>query len=82
MTKYTSNVDGLIEFLERVKQIYGGKTPVQVNAIGNDCVTGLTSVCVDDNEGKHEAIVYIETDLNGKTCSPAFITYNMSNRKI
>ena len=61
--EYTSTVDGLIELLTKVKETCGGDTPVQVNVIGNGCVTGLTSVCLDNDMGNEESILYIETNI-------------------
>ena len=60
--KYIANVDGLIEILTKIKEKCGGNTPVQVNVLGEGCATGLVSVCLDNNEGNKDAIVYLETD--------------------
>jgi hypothetical protein len=61
--KYKSTVNGLLELLTKVKETCGGDTPIQVNVIGNGCVTGLTSVCLDNNEDINESILYIETNI-------------------
>jgi hypothetical protein len=61
--KYKSTVDGLLELLTRIKETCGGDTPIQVNVLGNGCVTGLTSVWLDNDMGNSESIVYIETDI-------------------
>lgn len=64
--KYPSTIDGLIEVLTRIKEKCGGGTYVQVNVFGHDCVTGLCSVCLDNDMGNNEedALVYIETDID------------------
>ena len=61
--KYKSTVNGLLELLIKLKETYDGDMPIQVNVIGNGCVTGLTSICLDNNEGINESILYIETDI-------------------
>ena len=62
MQRYPTTVDGLIEVLTKIKKACGGNTYVQVNVLGEKCVTGLVSVCLDNNEGNENAIVYLETD--------------------
>ena len=61
-TKYTTDVDGLIECLTNIREVCGGKTPVQINVYSLDNVVGLTSVCLDNDMGNNDAIVYLETD--------------------
>lgn len=74
--KYIATVDGLIECLTDIKNACGGETPVQVNVIGAGCVTGLTSVCLDndlfDEDG---AIVYVETNPDEVYCPTTFNFY-------
>ena len=59
---HPTTVDGLIEVLTKIKKACGGNTYIQVNDMKNGCTTGLMSVCLDNNEGNSEALVYIETD--------------------
>lgn len=59
---HPTTVDGLIEVLTRIKEVCGGNTYVQVNDMKNACTTGLISVCLDNDMGNNEALVYIETD--------------------
>ena len=73
--EYEATIDGLIEVLTRIKEKCGGNTFVQVNAIGTPCVTGLVSVCLDNDMGNDEAIVYIETDINDKYYPATFAFY-------
>ena len=80
MIQYTSSVDGLIEALNKIKEIHGGHIPVQVNAIGTDHVTALSLVCIDDDLVE-EPIVYIETILDDKSYSPTFTMYSLNNRE-
>lgn len=61
--KYATTVDGLIEVLTRIKEKCGGDTHVQVNVFGQPCVTGLNSVCLDNDMGNNNALVYLETDI-------------------
>lgn len=75
MTQYKSTIDGLIEVLTRIKEKCGGDTFVQVNVFGHECTTGLTSVCLDNNEGNENAIVYIETDTEQTRCPATFEFY-------
>ena len=77
MTKqnYPSTIDGLIECLTDIKEKCGGNTYIQVNAIGHECVTGLISVCLDNDEGNDNAIVYIETDIEEKRYPKQFEFY-------
>jgi hypothetical protein len=83
MNKYPTTVDGLIEVLTKIKEACGGNTYVQVNAFGHDCVTGLRSVCLDNDMGTNEkdALVYIETDLD-ETCYPATFEFYTQGREI
>ena len=81
MSSYRATVDGLIQVLTKIKQEYGGHTPIQVNAIGTPCVTRFTSICVDDDLSE-EPIVYIETDIEDRTYSETFGAYTQSNREI
>ncbi len=64
MKQYKSTIDGLMECLTDIKNKCGGDTYVQVNVFGHACTTGLTSVCLDNNEGNDSAIVYVETDTD------------------
>ena len=61
--KYETTIDGLIECLTDIKSKCSGDTFVQVNVVGHECVTGLISVCLDNDMGNDEALVYIETDI-------------------
>lgn len=62
--KYKTTVGSLIELLTEIKEKCGEDTPIQVNDLARGCITGLTSVCLDNNEGNSESIVYIETDTD------------------
>ena len=73
--EYTSTVDGLIEVLTRIKEKCGGDTYVQVNVIGGKCATGLVSVCLDNDEGNDNALVYLETDIEENYCPSTFEFY-------
>ena len=73
--KYKSTIDGLIECLTDIKKKCGGNTYIQVNVLGHDCVTGLTSVCLDNDEGNDNALVYIETDIEEKSYPATFNFY-------
>ena len=80
MSSYKATVDGLIEVLNKIKSTYGN-IPIQVNAIGTDYVTRLSSVCVDDTD--NEPIIYIETILDDdKPYSETFGAYTQSNTEI
>lgn len=80
MSMHVSSIDGLIEALQNIKRAYGN-LPVQVNAIGTACVTGLTSVCVDDMGGD-TPIVYIETVIEDKVFTPVFNVYSQSGKEV
>ena len=73
--KYNSTIDGLIECLTDIKKKCGGNTYIQVNVLGHDCVTGLVSVCLDNNEDNDNALVYIETDIEEKFYPTTFNFY-------
>ena len=73
--KYKATIDGLIECLTDIKKVCGGNLPLQVNVIGNECVTGLVSVCLDNDLGNEEALVYLETDTSGNICPSKFEFY-------
>lgn len=73
--RYRATINGLIECLTDIKNKCGGDTFVHVNALGHDCCTGLTSVCVDNNEGNETALVYIETDLEENYYPATFELY-------
>lgn len=75
MTKHKPTIDGLIEVLTRIKEKCGGDTYVQVNVFGHECTTGLTSVCLDNNEGNDSAIVYLETDTEQNPYPTTFEFY-------
>ena len=64
--EYKATIDGLIQCLTDIKEKCGGDTYVQINPIGTNvgCVTGLTSVCLDNDLGNDEALVYIETNID------------------
>lgn len=81
MSKHVSSVEGLIEALQNIKETYGN-LPIQVNAIGTDCVTGLSSVCVDDDMGGDIPIVYIETVIEDKVFTPIFNVYSQSGKEV
>ena len=68
--EYIATVDGLIQCLNDIKEKCGGDTYVQVNVFGQPCVTGLNSVCLDNDLGNDEAIVLLETDIE-QTYYPA-----------
>lgn len=61
--QYKTTIDGLIQCLTDIKEKCGGDIPIQVNVKGHDCVTDLSSVCLDNDEGNDYALVYIETDI-------------------
>lgn len=61
--KYPITIDGLIECLTDIKSKCGGNTFVYVNVLGHECVSGLVSVCLDNDMGNDEALVCIETDI-------------------
>jgi hypothetical protein len=61
--KYTTSVGSLIKLLNEIKEKCGENTPVQVNILGHECTTGLTSVCLDNDMGNDQSIVYFETDM-------------------
>ena len=81
MSMHVSSVEGLIEALQNIKRTYGN-LPIQVNAIGTPCVTGLTSVCVDDDMGGDIPIVYIETVVDDKVYTPTFNVYSQSGKEV
>lgn len=79
-TKYTADIDGLIACLTDIKEACGGRTPVQVNVFGTENVVGLTSICLDNDMGNNEAIVYIETDK--ETVCPTQFEFYTSGEEI
>ena len=73
--QYKATIDGLIQCLTDIKEKCGGDTVIQVNVIGHDCVTGLSSVCLDNDMGNDESLVYIETDIEENRCPSTFEFY-------
>ena len=73
--QYKATIDGLIQCLEDIKAKCGGNTFIQVNVLGHDCVTGLCSVCLDNDTGNDDALVYIETDIEEKRYPATFDFY-------
>ena len=73
--QYSATIDGLIECLTDIKEKCGGDTYVQVNVIGGECATGLVSVCLDNDEGNDNALVYIETNTERNFCPENFTFY-------
>ena len=60
MKEYETTVNSLIELLTLIKEKCGGNTPIQVNVLGSEHVTGLTSVCLDNDTGNHESIMHVD----------------------
>ena len=77
MTKkyYETTIDGFIDCLTDIKKYCGGNTPVQINPIGGECVTGISSICLDNDEGNDNALVYLETEINLNNCPKTFEFY-------
>lgn len=73
--QYKATIDGLIECLTNIKEKCGGDTYIQVNVLGHDSVTGLTSICLDNDMGNDNALVYIETDTETVHCPSTFNFY-------
>ena len=73
--QYSTTVDGLIELLTEVKRECGGNTRVQINVQGHECVTGLNSVCLDNDMGNNQALVYLETTMQKPYCPATFNFY-------
>lgn len=73
--QYSATINGLIECLTDIKEKCGGDTYVQINAIGGECATGLVSVCLDNDEGNDNALVYLETDIEENYCPNTFEFY-------
>ena len=75
MKQYKATIDGLIQCLTDIKEKCGGNTHVQINVYGNKCVTGLISVCLDNDMGNDNALVYLETDTEERFCPATFNFY-------
>ena len=73
--QYPVTIDGLIECLQNIKSACGGDTAIQVNIYGHDAITGLVSVCLDNDMGNDEALVYIETDPDENIFPTSFEFY-------
>ena len=73
--QYETTIDGLIQCLTDIKEKCGGDTHVQINVLGGECVTGLVSVCLDNDLGNDNAIVYLETDTEERYCPKTFELY-------
>ena len=72
---YVTTLDGLIQCLTDIREACGGSTYVQINDCGVGCTYGLTSVCLDNDTGNDETLVYLETDTDEKFYPQTFRFY-------
>ena len=82
MTKeYVNNVDNLIKVLTRIKEKCGGHTPLQIN-LYSDKMIPLSSICLDNDMGNEESIVYIEGDYETESSFKGTFTFYTQGKEI
>ena len=79
--QYSATIDGLIECLTDIKEKCGGDTPLQIN-LYSDKMIPLSSICLDNDMGNEESIIYIEGDYETESSFKGTFTFYTQGEEI